>query len=107
MTDDELSDDPRHYSTHDNDIDVHHYSIERVAEVSAFSDHKQDVAFVGGDAIGLPLMEYTVRVGDTLRFHWRAHRHVGRPMAVSVNGGPWVSYVMDDEDTENGEDRQP
>jgi hypothetical protein len=59
------------------------------------------------DEVACPRCGQTVRVGDTLRFHWRAHRHVGRPMAVSVNGGPWVSYVMDDEDTENGEDRQP
>lgn len=87
-----LDSDPRHYATHDGDIDAHHYSIERVAEVTTLSNHKQDVSFVDGDAIGLPLMEYTVRPGDLLRFHWRTHLHAGRPCAVSINGGPWVAY---------------
>lgn len=43
--------------------------------------------------IGLPLMEYTPSIGDSITFYWEGPSTSGtRPVGCSINGGPFIRW---------------
>ena len=72
---------------------MRYFSQHVVAEMGFWPDGSQWVIGDDGLGIGLPLMEFTVRVGDILMFEWPTEAELGRPIAVQINNAPWLPYA--------------